>query len=449
MRARSGAVTPRPSVRAPRRVAMPRLLDETLAGGLHLVAVRRPSVPMVEVRLCVPLGAGLVRHAAGPLVLTGAVTAGTTHHDRASLADAFERLGGALDAALDDDVVSLHAFGLATKLPTLLDLVNDVLTGATYPADEVRAERDRTADEVVMDLSRPEVQAGEAFRARLYGDHPYATPTPRPDALRRVGAASLRTIHPRIFNPRGAHLIVVGDVGTARVERLVSERLGPWLAGASRAAAPLAPLPPITPGGIELHDRPGAPQSNVLVGGAAPRRTDPQWPATALATLVVGGMFTSRLVENLRERHGYTYSPHSDVYHGRPGSTVIVTAEVGSAVTAASLVELRYELGRAAALGVNEEELEGARRYAIGSYLIRTSTQRGLAATLAAYATSDAPASLVFDYPARVARTTLDEVNAAARHHLGPGSMATVVVGDADLVGPSLRALDEVATPSS
>ncbi|EQD59394.1 peptidase M16 domain-containing protein, partial [mine drainage metagenome] len=197
---------------------------------------------------------------------------------------------------------------------TLLDLVNDVLTGATYPADEVRAERDRTADEVVMDLSRPEVQAGEAFRARLYGDHPYATPTPRPDALRRVGAASLRTIHPRIFNPRGAHLIVVGDVATARVERLVSERLGPWLAGASRAAAPLAPLPPITPGGIELHDRPGAPQSNVLVGGAAPRRTDPQWPATALANLVVGGMFTSRLVENLRERHGYTYSPHSDVY---------------------------------------------------------------------------------------------------------------------------------------
>ena len=449
MRARPGVSAPRPTARAVRRVAAPRLLDETVDGGLHLVAVRRPSVPMVEVRLCVPLGAGLVRHAAGPLVLTGAVTAGTAHHDRASLADAFERLGGALDAALDDDVVTLHAFGLATALPTLLDLVNEVLTGATYPADEVRAERDRTADEVIMDLSRPEVQAGEALRARLYGHHPYATPTPRPEALRRVSAAGLRAIHPRVFDPRGAHLIVVGDVSTARVARLVAERLGPWLAGAGAGATPLAPLPPVTPGGIELHDRPGALQSNVLVGANAPRRTDPQWPATALANLVVGGMFTSRLVENLRERHGYTYSPHSDVHHGRPGSTLIVAAEVGSSVTAAALVELRYELGRVAALGVSEEELEGARRYAIGSYLIRTSTQRGLAATLAAYATSDTPASLVFEHPARITRATLEDVNAAARKHLGPGSMATLVVGDVDVVGPALRALDEVTTPSA
>ena len=449
MRRGSSVTAPRPAVRAVRRVAAPRLLDETLASGLHLVAVRRPSVPMVELRLSVPLAASLVRHAAGPLVLTGAVTAGTAHHDRASLADAFERLGGGLDAALDDDVVTLHAFGLATALPTLLDLMNEVLTGAVYPADEVRAERDRTADEVVMDLSRPEVQAGEAFRVRLYGTHPYATPTPRPDALHRVGAASLRAIHPRIFDPRGAHLIVVGDVATARVARLVAERLGPWLAHTGAGTAPLAPLPPIAPGGIELHHRPDALQSNVLVGGAAPRRTDPEWPATALANLVVGGMFTSRLVENLRERHGYTYSPHSDVHHGRPGSTLIVAAEVGSTVTAAALVELRYELGRVAALGVSEEELEGARRYAIGSYLIRTATQRGLAATLAAYATSDTPVSLVFDYPSRIARVTLDDVNVAARQHLGPGSMATVVVGDADLVGPALRALDEVTSPSA
>lgn len=437
-------MTSRPALRPIRSPRQPSLAESQLRGGLHAIAVRRPSVPLVELRIAFPLSPEQVARSAAPLVLSESVLAGTEHYDREGLAMAIERLGGTLHATLAGDQLQLIASALSDRLADLLALIADVLTGATYPAAEVRADRARTADEVVVLLSMPETIADEAFGRRLFGKHPYGAYIPRPSSLLRVGAPSLQRLHRVVLEPKSAHLVLVGDIQPKRALSLTEDALGDWLRSRGRAVAPLPHVPPVRPGTLELVHRPGSVQSNIRIGTNGPARSDADWPATSLANQILGGMFTSRLVTNLREKNGYAYSPGSSVEHRRAGSTFRLRAEVSTVVTAAALAEARYELARIATAGVSEDELEAARKYAIGTFLLQTASQAGLASTLAAWAVTGTGPDYLRAYPSAVARITRSEVDEAARRYFAPSRMATVVVGDADAVAAPLSVLDAV-----
>ncbi|MFZ0171679.1 MAG: pitrilysin family protein [Acidimicrobiales bacterium] len=418
------------------------MLEDELPGGLPFVGVRRRGVPLVELRLVFAMAAENVTKAAGASVLAESILAGTDLHDRQELAEAVERLGGRLGAGQHEDRFVLSASVLAPNLRQLLELLAEVLGGATYPTVEVRADRERLANETLMALSQPEVIADEALSRRLYAGHPYAAGLPRPSALRRVGAEGLRSLHPALLEPAAARLVLVGDLDPRRGVSMVSDELAPWLATSAGGDPTLPAVPPVRRGPIELVARKASVQSNVRLGGRAPTRSDADWPAAAVANLIFGGMFASRLVENLRERNGYTYSPRSSIRHARAGSSLVVTADVGKEVTAAALVEMRYELGRLAVGGVSDAELDSARRYAIGTFTFLTATQSGLADTLAALLLDGVGPGYLVSHPAAIAKTTKAEVEAAARRYLAPAELVTVVVGDADEVARPLSMID-------
>ncbi len=435
---------PRPELGQFRPPRLPSLVEEQLAGGLHAIAVRRAGVPLVEVRFVFPLGLAQLTHPAGPLVLSESILAGTRLHDRESLATELEHLGATLEASLSGDRLVITASALATNSTGLLGLVAEVLTGATYPKGEVEADRQRTADQVIVLLSRPEMLAEEAFAARLFGRHPYATPIPRPDALVRVSAPALRSLHRAVLQPSTAHAVLVGDMQPRRALSMLETALAEWLAAAEVVDVDLPAVSPVRPGGLDLVPRADAVQSNIRIGGNAVRRSHPDWAALSLANQIMGGMFTSRLTTNLRERNGYTYSPRSGFEHRRAGSTFSIAADVASEVTAAALIEARYELGRLVTGGVTDEELETAKRYAVGSWLFQTATQSGLASTLAALAAGGIGPGYLTGYPAALLRTRRQEVDEAARRYLAPARLATVIVGDAGVVQHGIEAIDEV-----
>jgi predicted Zn-dependent peptidase len=278
----------------------------------------------------------------------------------------------------------------------------------------------------------------------MFGPHPYATQMPSPAALRRVDDASLRSVHPLVFNPAAAHLVLVGDLQARRAVSLAADALGAW---ADRAGAPAADLAAVTaprPGPLELVARAGSVQSNLRLGGPAPTRTSPDWPATSLAEQVLSGMFSSRVVANLRERNGYSYSPRSYVRHSRAGSSFVLAADVATAVTAPALVEVLYELGRIATSGITEEELEMARRHAVGRFSFDIASLPGLASVLANLAVDGTDLAYLKSYPRALIAATRQDVGEAARRHLAPHQMVTVVVGGPEVAEP-LSAVAEVA----
>ncbi len=421
------------------------VVEQSLAGGLHVIVARRPGVPMVELRLGFPLPADLIRKPAATTVLSESILAGTARYDRSGLASAVQRIGGSLAASVAGDWIVVSGSVLAEHLVEMLRIVGEVLAGASYPNPEVSADRDRMAEEVLMALSQPEVVAEEELSRRLYGAHPYASGLPSPGALRQVRAANLRRLHHEILAPALGHVVLVGDVTPNRGLVAVERALEQWLAQAPTAvAAPLDQLPAVCPGPLRLFDRPGALQSNIRMARLAPSRADPWWPAAALANLIFGGMFSSRLVANLRERNGYCYTPRTSIYHGRAGSSFVIQADVATSSTAAALVETRYELGRIATQGVTEEEFESARRYALGTLSFTTATQSGFASTLANLAIVGLDHGYLGRYAAALKRAKRHEVDEAARRLLGPSQMVIVVLGDTDLVGSSLSVVADV-----
>jgi predicted Zn-dependent peptidase len=149
-------------------------------------------------------------------------------------------------------------------------------------------------------------------------------------------------------------------------------------------------------------------------------------------------------VENIREDKGYTYSPHSVVEHSVAGSSLILSAEVATKVTAAALLETWYELGRVATAPPSEEELEQARQYALGSLLLGMSTQAGLAGLAVTYAGYGLRLGFLAQHTQRLASATREQVAAAGATYLAPARAAVVVLGDAGEVEASLSTLSAV-----
>jgi zinc protease len=432
---------PVPGLTKPRRTKLPTVAQRVLGNGLRVVAVRRGGVPMVHARLRIPFAGRRADHLTKRFVLDATMLHGTAQHDRSELAIAMQEIGGALAVSTDPDRLLVRGESLKAGLPRMLDLVAEVMTGATYPTSAVEGERERLRAQLRQRLSQPGEIAAEALRRRLYGDHPYGRDLPDPDDVAAVTPASVRALHRRWVVPAGGLLVLVGDISPARALDQVERAMGQW-SGDATAPAP-APTSP-TGGDLSLLDRPGAVQSNLRLGGPALPRTDEGYAALELANVVFGGYFASRLVQNIREDKGYTYSPRSGLSHGATASAVVLDIDVATEVTAPALVEIAHELGRIATLPVTTDELSSAANYTSGLLALSTATQAGLAATLETLLAVGLDVSWLRDHPARLAAVTVDEVREQAHRFLAPARLATVVVGDAAVVGDELAALAPV-----
>ena len=433
-----------PALEANQALVVPPSVERTLSNGLTVIVIERRSVPLVELRLRLPfarsqLDSGYVARAA---LMSQTLFSGTADMSTVDIAAALQTVGGALSAGVDADRLLVSGNGLADGLERILQIMADVLNGATFPEGEVTTERARLLDRLQVAQSQPAHLVRVALLRRMYGTHPYAVQTPTVEEVTAIGRDDVAALHAQRVHPNGGALVIVGDIDADATLDLVESALGGWDgAGPSET---LPPIPPLATGPIVLADRPGSVQSSVRLALPAVGRTHPDHAALQLANLVFGGYFSSRWVENIREDKGYTYSPHSVVEHSIAGSSVILAADVATDVTAAALLETWYELGRLATVPPREDELEQARQYALGSLLLGMSTQSGLAGLASTYAGYGLRLEFLAQHAERLAAATREDVSAAAASYLAPARAATVILGDADLVQSSLATLSTV-----
>ena len=433
-----------PAVGKFRPTKLPAVDERTLANGLRALAVRKPGIPLVQMRLVLPAARPKATGAdrARQVVLAETLESGTKQRNSVELAEALQGMGASLGVNVDSEDVRLNGSTLSPSLADYLGLIGELLAEPAFPKAEVEIERARKAQEVLLQRAEPAVIARAALKRRLFGEHPYAGGLPDPEEVESVTAADLRRYFSSRVTARGGLLILVGDLRPAKALDVAEAALGSWTG--AKGGARLPALPPIEAGPILLVDRPGAAQSNIRIAGPALTRRDAGLPALQLANMIFGGYFSSRLVENIRERKGYTYSPRSWIDHLLLGSVLNITADVGTEVTAPALLETRYELGRMATLPVEAEELDAARRYLIGTTALSTQTQSGLAEYLLALSLAGVGLDYLRDLPKRLEKVTVDDVRDAAAQFLAPASLPTVILGDAKAIRDSLETLDAV-----
>ena len=309
-------------------------------------------MPLVEVRLRVPFGRATLDppFVARAALLSQTLFSGTADMSTVDIAAALQTVGGALSAGVDPDRLLVSGNGLASGLDRILEILADVLRGATYPEGEVTTERARLIDRIQVAQSQPSHLARVALLRRMYGDAPVRRADAGHRRRRRAGHGRTGRAARRAAAPGR------GDAGHRRRHRRRGRR---WTWPRRRSAPGTAPapgeeLPPVPRAARRARScwRTGRARCSRRCGWRCPRsaRTHPDHAALQLANLVFGGYFSSRWVENIREDKGYTYSPHSVVEHSIAGSSLILSAEVATEVTAPALLETWYELGRLATL---------------------------------------------------------------------------------------------------
>lgn len=430
---------PVPALGARRAAADLSHVDTVLGNGLRVLAVRKANVPMVELRLRVPFGGTDPLHSAVAEVLAETILTGTARRGRIEIDTELALIGGELSASADPERLSFNGNALASGLPTLLDVLADALTSASYVDAEVGREAARIVERLQVSRTQPRVIAREALLNLCYGDHPVTREVPQPDAVRQVTPEAVRALHAAAVLPRGSVLVLVGDIDPDRVIEDVENALRGW--ESEQVARVLPELPELSGGSALLVPREGAVQSQIRLVAQALPRTDARYPALQLANLAYGGYFSSRLVENIREDKGYTYSAHSGFEFTGHSAVVGVDADTANEVTAAAVLETRYELGRLALVPPDGDEIESVRQYAVGSLVIATSSQAGLAGQLSALAASGLGVEWLAEHPNRLSAVTGDEIAQAALDFFAPARFTGVVVGDAESLAPKLAAI--------
>lgn len=404
-------------VPAPGPLRVPDVHERVLPNGLRVLATRRASTPLVETCLNIPFA-----HAdpATAVLLAGALSDESRTQDRA------RAMGGGLSAAVDADRLRIAGSVLADQLPGFLALLAEIVTGPAYPADEFAITVDQAVQGTIAILSSPAHHVAEALNNRMFGDHPYGRSSPRPEDFRRTDRDAVRALHADRVVPTGASLVLAGDFEPASALDLVEHALGAWRPG---PAVPMRHPGPWVPG-RSIVDEPGVSQSLLRMAMPAPPYGAPDHPALALAAMVFGGYFSSRLVQNLREDKGFSYSPRSSPLHVAEAHLTTVSLDVVTANTAAAVEEVHAELAGLADRPVTPAELDRARRYSVGTLRLRLATLTGLAAALCELDLHGLGVSWLGGHDTRLAAVTPEEVTAAARRYLAPENAVTVLLCD-------------------
>ena len=189
-------------------------------------------------------------------------------------------------------------------------------------------------------------------------------------------------------------------------------------------------------------------QSTLRLGRPAIPVTDPDYVPMQLASTVLGGGFSSRVNQNLREDKGYTYGASAGLQTGRVGGRVQGGADVRNDVTGAALKEFFHEFERLGKEPVPAQELEDTKRYIAGGYMIGNQQQGSVAATLASQWLMGLPSDFLGQYVPRIRAVDAAQVQAIAKKYFVPAEQSIVVVGDGKAVAEQLKAYGEFVAPA-
>jgi zinc protease len=417
-------------------VAWPKRTVATLSNGLQVVLVESRTFPKITAQLYFRSGNAVVAHSAPGLAEMTAtvVRTGTATRPSRRIEEDLRRMGAGLGTHAGADSSAISASGLAEFSSGILELIADLARNASFPEDEFERERRQRLEELKIERTTPGFLASERLRKVLFGAHPYAVVAPTEDQLAGFTRDQLAEFYRKHYVPAESVLIVVGDFSAEAMLAEIEKIFGPWKA--PKPEAPASPAPPLQSGRrVHLVHLPGTVQTQVLLGNISITRRDPDWYRLILANSIFGGAFHSRLVLNIREQKGYTYSPGSGVNALRQQGYFTVRAAVRNDVVAATLTEMFYEMDRMRSVPVSAEELDSARSYLTGVFSLGVATQEGLLGQLSTVYLDQLPEGYLETYRERIRALTAADVLAAARRHFDSANAQIVVVGDRAQIG--------------
>lgn len=425
---------------------LPPIQRHKLTNGLAVWLIEQHEVPLAQVNVIIGAGsADDPPERPGTASLTAAMLdEGAGTRGALELADAIEFLGAQLSTNSTFDGSAVRMSVPVARLGEALPLLADVVLGPSFPENELERLRKERLTSLLQARDDPAEIVRIAFPRIVFGArHRYGIPALGTEvSLKAMRLDDLRAFYRSHYRPDNATLLIVGDVTAATALPQLEKAFGGWKAeGPPVTRTTLVDPPQPTRRQIYIIDKPGAAQSQIRIGWVGVPRTTKEYATLEVLNTILGGSFTSRLNQNLREKHGYSYGAASAFDMRRSAGPFFATAGVQTDKTADALREFFNELENIRK-PIPGEELEKAKNYVALSFPAEFETTGDLARKLEELVVYGLPDETFTSFVDQVTRVTAAVVQNGAARYIQPDKFAVVLVGDRKAIEPGVRALN-------
>jgi zinc protease len=430
---------PKPS--AAREIKIGEYQSFTLKNGLQVFVVENHKLPRVQFTLELKNDPLLEGDKAGYVSIAGDLLGtGTKTKTKAQLDEEVDFIG----ASLNTSSGGIFASSLTKHTARLLELMTDVLYNPAFSQDELDKLKTQTLSGITAGKDNPNAIAANVRGALVYGKgHPYGEITTE----KSVGSITLndcKNYFNTYFKPGNAYLVIVGDVDFKTAKVLAEKYFIKWTVGEVKTQTFVKPTEPIKTF-VGLVDRPTSVQSVINISYPVELKSGSMDAIKARVTnQILGGGFSARLNQNLREKHGYTYGSNSQLSADHLIGNFNASASVRNEVTDSSVFELLNELKRISLEPVTEKELSDAKASISGAFGRSLESPQTIANFAVNTAKYNLPKDYYNNYLKSIDAVTIADVQATAKKFIKPDNAYIVVVGKGSEVADKLKRFGEI-----
>jgi zinc protease len=414
----------------PKDFKLPAKKTTTLSNGLSSTLVQFGAIPKVTISVIIKTGnihegpnevwlADLM----GNLMRDG----GTTSMDYKTIAKKVAAMGGEVSVAVRPNQTVVSGAVLSEFAPDLIKILADLVMNPAFPESEVGRLKNDLKRTLSVQKSVPQNQATEKFRSILYKDHAYGRYFPTDAMIDAYTVDMVKSFYEKNLGAKRTVIYAAGKFDEETLAKSIEDSFGSWKAG---AGVNFPQAKPLKTNEIAVIDRPGAPQTTVILGLPTLDPSKPDYVALQVTNSLLGGSFGSRITTNIREDKGYTYSPHSSVDNGYRAAIWFEQADVTTEFTGASLREIQKEIKKLQEEPVTEEELKGIQNYEAGYFVLQNSSANGIISQLNFLDLHGLPESYLTERVKNIYSITPEKIRQMANDYFKYEDMTLVMVGD-------------------
>ena len=423
--------------------AFPDFQVRTLASGLRVIVIQDDRSPTITLRLQLKAGSTVDGGSGLSGFTARLLNRGTTKLDAAAFAQAIDSIGASLEGGAGADSMSVSTSGLTKFTDRLLELFADALVNPVFPADELAKEQKRALSSIAAGKKQPGTLASNLMGRVIFGEHPYGKFSTE-ESVKAVTRDAIVAFHKSWIVPNNASLVIVGDVKPDEIVAKVEKAFADWKTAPLPELKRLVTVPKMSGLTVHLVDRAESVQRSIIVCHPAPARNFPDLPEVNVMNSTLGGGFSGRLFQNLREKNGYTYGSSCAFNYYGQGGYFQATADARNEVTAPAIKEILNEVARIRTEPIPADELDLQRQYNVGNYLLSLESASRIAGRVQDIELYGLPADFYKTYATRMNAVTPESAQKLAQKYLSTENVAIVVVGKAESVKPELEKIGKV-----